>query len=54
MAAPSMGVASAQKQHYAAQYVLVTPSRNEAAFIEKTPGVRGSTDGSAGEMGDRE
>jgi glycosyltransferase involved in cell wall biosynthesis len=36
MAAPSMGDESAEKRTTLPKYVLVTPSRNEAAFIEKT------------------
>ena len=36
MSAPSMGGASMDKRTALPIYVLVTPSRNEAAFIEKT------------------
>ena len=41
-------------QRFPPRYVLVTPARNEAAFIAKTIESRYSSDCSAGEMGDRE
>ena len=54
MAAPSMGDGSVDKRTSLPIYVLVTPSRNEDTFIEKTLGERAPPDRSASQMGDRE